>query len=204
MGQKTKQWVLNKKPVGTPTYDGKDDATFKLVEKDLPAPKDDEVLVKALYLSNDPAQRTWIDPHINEDRMYTTPVKEGDPMRARGLAEVIESKSSKFKKGDNVLCGVNWSEYAVLQGKDLQPAADLPGGMSKTHYLGALGLTGLTAWYGLVDTVNTNEKDTVVVSGAAGATGSKCDHADKLRSNTCKLTHTASDGRSNCQEHPGM
>lgn len=94
-------------------------------------------------------------------------------MRARGLAEVLESKSSKYKKGDTVLAGVNWSEYAVLPASDLQPAADLPGGMSKTHYLGALGLTGLTAWYGLVDTVNTNEKDTVVISGAAGATGSK-------------------------------
>ena len=76
--------------------------------------------------------------------------------------------------------------------------------MSKTHYLGALGLTGLTAWYGLVDTVNTNEKDTVVVSGAAGATGSKCDRAVKTPSNTRQLTHTASDGRPNRQEHSGM
>lgn len=173
MGQKTKQWVLNKKPVGKPTFDGSEDATFKLVEKELPDPKDEEVLVKALFLSNDPAQRTWIDPHINSDRMYTTPVEPGHPMRARGLAEVVESKSSKYKAGDTVLAGVNWSEYAVLPAKDLQPAPDLPGGLSKTHYLGALGLTGLTAWYGLVDTVNTTAKDTVVVSGAAGATGSK-------------------------------
>lgn len=92
-------------------------------------------------------------------------------MRARGLAEVVESKSSSFKAGDTVLGNVNWSEYAILPAKEVQPAPDLPGGMSKTHYLGALGLTGLTAWYGLVDNVNTTEKDTVVVSGAAGATG---------------------------------
>ena len=168
---KTRQWVLNKKPVGQPTFDGSPNATFKLVEKDLPDLKDDEVLLKSLYLSNDPAQRTWIDPHINEDRMYTTPVMKGDPMRARGLAEIVESKSSSHKVGDTVLATVNWSEYAILPGKDLQPAKDLPGGLSKTHYLGALGLTGLTAWYGLVDTVGTNEKDIVVISGAAGATG---------------------------------
>lgn len=143
------------------------------MDKELPDPKGDEVLVKTLYLSNDPAQRTWIDPHINPDRMYVPPLEPGNPMRARGLAEVVESKSSKFKAGDTVLASVNWSEYAILPSNDLQPAADLPGGLSKTHYLGALGLTGLTAWYGLVDTVNTTEKDTVVVSGAAGATGSK-------------------------------
>ena len=185
MGQKTKQWLLKNKPVGKPTFDGSKDATFELAEKELPDPKDDEVLVKALYLSNDPAQRTWIDPHINSDRMYTTPVEPGDPMRARGLAEVVESKSSKYKAGDTVLAGVNWSEYAVLKAKDLQPAPDLPGGMSKTHYLGALGLTGLTAWYGLVDTVNTSAKDTVVVSGAAGATGSKSAVACDMESVTC-------------------
>ena len=193
---KAKQWLLNKKPVGTPTFDGSSEATFKLVETNLPDPKDDELLLKSLYLSNDPAQRTWIDPHIDPIRMYAPPLDEGTPMRARGLAEVVESKSSKYSKGDTVIATVNWSEYAVLPARDVQPAGDLPGGLNKTHYLGALGLTGLTAWYGLVDTVNTSKEDVVVVSGAAGATGSKCFAAKNLA-----RTNTYSDGRPNRKEH---
>ncbi len=92
-------------------------------------------------------------------------------MRARGMAEIVESKSSNWKKGDTVIASTNWSEYAVLPASQLQPAKDLPNNMSKTHYLGALGLTGLTAYFGLTEVVNTAARDTVVVSGAAGATG---------------------------------
>lgn len=92
-------------------------------------------------------------------------------MHARGLAEVIESKSSSYKKGDIVIASTGWSEYRVLPAKTIQPAPDLPGGFSKTHYLGALGLTGLTAYFGLKEVVNTTSDDIVVVSGAAGATG---------------------------------
>jgi len=92
-------------------------------------------------------------------------------MDARGLVEVVESKSSSFQKGDIVLANTGWSEYAVVPAKELQPAPDLPGGMGKTHYLGALGFTGLTAYFGLTEVVNTTKDDIVVVSGAAGATG---------------------------------
>ena len=167
---KTRQWILAKKPTDDPQLEGPDQ-TFKLVDKELPNPKDDQVLVKLTHLSNDPAQRGWIDPFIDPQRLYVPPVKEGDPMRARGLAEVVESNSSSYKKGDTVIASTGWSEYAVLPSKDLQPAKDLPGGMNKTHYLGALGLTGLTAYFGLKEVVGTNSNDTVAVSGAAGATG---------------------------------
>lgn len=167
---KTRQWILAKKPTDEPQLDGPD-PTFKLTEKELPDLKDDEVLVKLTHLSNDPAQRGWIDPFIDPQRLYTTPVKEGTPMHARGLAEVVESKSSSYKKGDTVIASTGWSEYAIFPGKDLQPAKDLPGGRNKTHYLGALGLTGLTAYFGLTEVVGTKANDTVVVSGAAGATG---------------------------------
>ncbi|KAK3690801.1 quinone oxidoreductase [Vermiconidia calcicola] len=167
---KSRQWLLNAKATGLPTIEG-DNPTFKLVETDLPEPKDDEVLVKLTYLSNDPAQRGWISKDADPDRLYVPPVKEGSPMNARGLAEVVESKSSSFKKGDTVIASTGWSEYAVLPAKQLQPTPDLPGGKGKTHYLGALGLTGLTAYFGLTEVVGTTSDDTVVVSGAAGATG---------------------------------
>lgn len=167
---KTRQWILANKPTDLPTLEGSD-ATFKLQEKELPAIKDDEVLVKLQYLSNDPAQRGWISRDINADRLYTVPVKEGTPMHSRGLAEVVESKSSNFKKGDTVIASTGWSEYAVLSAKALQPAPELPGGLSKTHYLGALGLTGLTAYFGLTEVAHITKDDTLLVSGAAGATG---------------------------------
>lgn len=167
---KARQWILNKKPENMPVLDG-DDTTFKLVEKELPDLKDDQVLVKLKYLSNDPAQRGWISKHINPERLYIPPVQEGNPMQARGLAEVIDSKSSSYKKGDVVIASTGWTEYTVIPAKELQPAPDLPGGKAKTHYLGALGLTGLTAYFGLTEVVNTTKDDIVVVSGAAGATG---------------------------------
>jgi len=167
---KARQWLLNKKPEDMPILDG-DDATFRLEETNLPDPKDDEVLVKLKYLSNDPAQRGWISKFINPERLYVAPVKEGAPMAARGLAEVIESKSSSYKKGDIVIASTGWSEYSVIPAKQLQPAPDLPDGKPKTQYLGALGLTGLTAYFGLTEVVNTTKDDIVVVSGAAGATG---------------------------------
>ncbi len=94
-------------------------------------------------------------------------------MSARAVAEVIESKNSKFKKGDKVLANTGWAEYAVNdpQKLQLQPLQQLEG-VSVTHYLGAFGMTGLTAYYGTKIIARAGPGDTVVVSGAAGATGS--------------------------------
>ncbi|EMC93425.1 hypothetical protein BAUCODRAFT_240194 [Baudoinia panamericana UAMH 10762] len=169
----TRQWLLANKPTDLPELDGPN-ATFKLTTTDLPGAKDDEVLVKALYLSNDPAQRGWISRDIKPERLYTQPVKEGTAMHARALCEIVESKSQRYKKGDWCLASTGWSEYAVVPANQVQPAPELPGGMSRTHYLGALGFTGLTAWFGLTEVAKITKDDIVVVSGAAGATGSMC------------------------------
>lgn len=139
---KTSQWILANKPTDLPELAG-DKATFKLVETDLPALKDGQVLVKALFFSNDPAQRGWISNNVAPDRLYVPPVKEGEPMRARAVAEVVESKSPDYKKGDYVTGTTGWTELAVLDASAVQPAPELPGGLSRTHYLGALGSTGL-------------------------------------------------------------
>lgn len=92
-------------------------------------------------------------------------------MRARSVAEVMESTASKYKKGDKVLASMGWAEYAVQNAKECQ-AIDTSMGISPTHYLGAFGLTGLTAYYGTKIIARAGPEDTVVVSGAAGATGS--------------------------------
>lgn len=167
----TRQWILAQKPSDMPRLTGQD-ATFKLVQVDLPDLRDGQLLVKTLFLSNDPAQRAWITPGIDPARLYTSPVPEGSPMRARGLAQVVDSKASSFQKGDYLLAATNWAEYAIVDASTCQPAPELPRGLARTHYLGALGLTGLTAYYGTKEIARASADDVVVVSGAAGATGS--------------------------------
>lgn len=168
---KTQQWLLNAHPEGLPTYQGSD-PTFKKIEKDLPTLGANQVLVKSKYYSNDPAQRGWIDHYPDESRLYVPPVHTGDVMRAFGLAEVVESQSDKVKKGDLVRVMLNWTEYSVVDAKDIQVCSPLPKNAPPTHYLGALGLTGLTAYMGLLEVAQATKDDIVVVSGAAGATGS--------------------------------
>ena len=166
----TKQWIITNKPTDLPQLSGPN-PTFTLETNPLPALQNDQVLVKTYYISNDPAQRGWITKGVDPARLYVPPVPQGAVMRARSVAEVLDSKSSKYKKGDRVLASTGWAEYAVLDASDLQPVQPLDG-LSDTHYLGALGLTGLTAYYGTKIIARAGPGDTVVVSGAAGATGS--------------------------------
>ncbi|RMZ89190.1 hypothetical protein DV736_g3585, partial [Chaetothyriales sp. CBS 134916] len=165
----TRQWLLAKRPKEVPTYGTGDDDNLKLVTVDLPTVKDGQVLVKTLYLSNDPAQRGWMD---DIRRLYVKPVVLNTPMRASGLGEVVESKSDKLKAGTIVSGLLNWTEYSVHDAKDLLAVPPLPDGLSVSHYLGALGMTGLTAYYGLVVVGEAKAGQKIVVSGAAGATGS--------------------------------
>lgn len=167
---KTRQWQLAKKPANEVQLTGSE-PTFKLTETELPSLKDGQLLVKSVYLSNDPAQRGWIDAHADPARLYVPPVELGAPMRARGIGQVLESKAEGFKEGDYVLGSVDWSEKSILNAKETQPAPELPG-LSRTHYLGGFGTTGLTAYYGLKEITRTSPDDVVVISGAAGAAGS--------------------------------
>jgi NADPH-dependent curcumin reductase CurA len=94
-------------------------------------------------------------------------------MKSYQIAEVIESNASSLQKGQLVLGNLGWTEYAVASAKTLRPIqADESAGIRPTHFLGALGATGLTAFYGIADIARTTSDDVVVVSGAAGATGS--------------------------------
>lgn len=166
----TRQWILQNKPVDLPVLSSPD-STFKLVTTQLAPLAENEVLVKTLYLSNDPAQRGYISKNINPERLYTTPVDEGACMRSSGIGQVVDSKASNFSKGTLVLAATGWAEYAILDAKACTPIKELPG-LAITHFIGALGLTGLTAYYGLKEIARACPEDTVVVSGAAGATGS--------------------------------
>ncbi|KAF2808665.1 NAD(P)-binding protein [Mytilinidion resinicola] len=170
MPQETKQWLLASEPVADTILSGPD-ATFKLVTTTLPDLNDNQVLVHTTYLSNDPAQRGWIQRGQDPARSYTPPVAVNTPMRSYGVAEVVESTASNLPKGTLVIATTNWSEYAVLDAAECR-VLEVGEGIKPTHFLGALGGTGLTAYYGLLDIARATKEDAVVVSGAAGATGS--------------------------------
>jgi len=169
---KTRQWILSSKATGLPTFTGPN-PNFTIQETTLPPLGPDQVLVKTLYLSNDPGQRGWIQAGQKPDRIYMPLVEEGEVMRGGSISEVLESNSADLQKGQLVFTFIGWTEYAIADAKDCRPIeVDEKAGIRATTHLGALSFTGMTAYYGLVDVVRTKAEDSVVVSGAAGATGS--------------------------------
>eukprot|EP00939_MAST-03C_sp_MAST-3C-sp1_P001461 g1461.t1 len=142
--------------------------------EDMDASKE-EVLVHRLFLSIDPAMRGW----MRDLKSYVPPVQIGDIMRGSTINEVVASTSSKFRKGDIVLDSSmdgGWSEYAVVRAKHLSLTGTGAYGdfrdISLSSYLGVLGGTGLTAYFGMTKIGHLRAGETVLVSGAAGATGS--------------------------------
>lgn len=145
-----------------------DDSTFELVEEELPTIGDGEALVRTEWISLDPTNRTWIEDMPG----YLPPVQIGETMRALGLGRVIESKHPGYEEGQLVQGLIGWTENFVTS--DAMPLQKVPEieGVSLSLYLGALGMTGLTAWVGMEEIGKPKEGETVVVSAAAGAVGS--------------------------------
>ncbi|KAI4249472.1 MAG: hypothetical protein L6R42_008975 [Xanthoria sp. 1 TBL-2021] len=168
----TRQWILRNKPTALPTLSGPS-PTFTLTTAPLDSPTQDQLLLQTLYLSNDPAQRGWISPTVDPARLYTTPVELNSPMHARGICKVLKCNAKGWEEGELVLANPGWREYAVLDAAKCQKLPNLEGlDVGVTQSLGALGGTGLTAWFGINEVAKAGAEDTVVVSGAAGATGS--------------------------------
>lgn len=164
-----RQWLINGRPKGRALQD--DD--FKWVEAPLGTPDEGEVLVKALYLGFDPAQKGWME-NIGG---YVAPTEIGEVMRGSGVGVVLESQAAGFAEGDHVQGMLRWQDYAVVAGKELVKveALDL-----LTAHLGVLGTTGMTAFFGLSKIGKPFPGDTVVITGAAGATGSVVGQIAKL------------------------
>ncbi|KAL5113766.1 hypothetical protein ACEQ8H_008340 [Pleosporales sp. CAS-2024a] len=141
--------------------------------------KDGQVIFRTLYLSLDPAMRGWLNP----TRSYIPPVEIGAVMRGTGIGIITASRSSKFAVGSYATGMCGWSEYAVLADKHLD-ALDLPAGAVPTDALGVCGMTGLTAYFGLLEVGQVKAGDFVVVSGAAGATGSVVGQIAKIKGAT--------------------
>lgn len=167
----SKKIVVQNSPAGPVNLDYTlPDSTFKVVTEPLPNLEDGQVLVKTLYLSNDPTQRGWIQKDAKPESSYLPPVPQGGVVRASGIAEIVESKSNKYSKGDIVSAFVGWTQYNVLPEAMVFskiPKSDVP----LPYALGPLGMTGMTAYFGL-DIFKPKSSDTVVISAASGATGS--------------------------------
>jgi NADPH-dependent curcumin reductase CurA len=164
-----RQWLINGRPNGRSLVD--DD--FKLVETPVVEPGDGEVLVKTLYLAFDPAQKGWME-NIGG---YVAPTEIGEVMRGSGLGEVIASNAPGFAPGDKVTGMLRWQAYATLPAKEVLKVAD---DAHLTANLGVLGTTGLTAYFGLNKIGKPFPGDTLVVTGAAGATGSVVGQIGKI------------------------
>lgn len=149
---------------------GQKDSTFKLVLEELPTVKDGELRVKVLYLSNDPTQRMWISANQDPKRQYLPPVLKGDAIRTLGLGEVLESKSDKYVKGDVVSGVFHWADELIIPESSVSAKVDKS--LPSEWYLSVIGLTGLTAYFGLKKVGQLKEGQTVLISAASGATGS--------------------------------
>jgi NADPH-dependent curcumin reductase CurA len=164
---------LVRRPVGLPTADD-----FQIEQSPTPEPGEGEILIANRYLSLDPAMRGW----MREGRSYIAPVKLGDVMRGGTCGEVLRSNDPAFAPGDRVVGMLGWQTHAVAAGKNLHR---VPAEVTGPLALGVLGMTGLTAYFGLLDVGAPKEGETLLVSGAAGATGSVVGQIGKIKG--CKV-----------------
>jgi NADPH-dependent curcumin reductase CurA len=174
-----RQWLLKNRPEGLVS-----DTDFEYRESPAPRPKSAEALIRTLYFSFDPTQRGW----LNDAPGYVAPVKIGEPMRAEAIGEVIESNRADLRAGDLVCGTMSWQDFVLasaaaetIESGVLTPIRKITGDFPPTYHLGVLGITGLTAYVGMLEVGALKSGDTVLVSGAAGATGSVAGQIAKLK-----------------------
>jgi NADPH-dependent curcumin reductase CurA len=161
---------LKSRPEGMPTADN-----FELSETELPAPSQNQLLIKNLYMSVDPYMRG----RMIDRKSYLPPFQIGQPLEGGSVGEVLESNHSKFKPGDIVLSMLGWREYFLSDGKGLMRLD--PGKAPLQAFLGTLGMTGLTAYSGLLEVGKPSEGETVFVSAASGAVGAIVSQIAKIK-----------------------
>jgi len=165
MSTTNRQWKLSSRPKDLITPE-----VLQLSESPIPALEDGQALGRVKYLSIDPTMRVW----MADFPQYMPPVQLGELMRAFGLAEIIESRHPDFKIGDKVMGLTGLQEYVVIPSKEARAFQKLPSipFLSDSNFLGTLGINGLTAYFGLLEIGKPHAGETLVVSAAAGATGS--------------------------------
>ncbi|HZB92119.1 MAG TPA: NADP-dependent oxidoreductase [Stellaceae bacterium] len=178
MAERNLQVLLANRPTGWVK-----ESDFRIVESEIPAPGEGQVLVKALYLSLDPYMRG----RMNDQRSYAAKVELGQVMTGEAVAEVVESRNARFRPGDTVAARIGWQHYALSDGSDMRKVD--PSLVPVSLYLGTVGMPGVTAWIGLNDIGQPKAGETVVVSAASGAVGSVVGQLAKMRD--CRVVGVA-------------
>jgi NADPH-dependent curcumin reductase len=170
MAERNRRLVLAERPTGMV-----DEKTVRLEEADAPEPGDGEALARVRYISIDPTLRAGGDDAPG----YLPPIAIGEVVRAGGIVEVVRSNSERYEPGDLLFGFSGWQDYTIASEATGYQA--LPDGVSPTLALSLFGITGMTAYFGLIDVGKVKQGDVVVVSGAAGATGSTVGQIAKIK-----------------------
>lgn len=182
-----RQWLLKARPEGMIGSEH-----FELVTSAIPEPAAGQALIKTLMLSFDPAMRGWVE----DEPSYLPPVAIGEPMRASGVGQVIRSNNPELPVGSLVQGMLNWQEYSLADPSSGWMPRPLPAQVSPSMALSVLGGTSLTAYFGLLEIGQPVAGETVLVSGAAGATGSVVAQIARLKG--CRVIGIAG-GEEKCQ-----
>ena len=171
MSEQNRRLVLAQRPTAMV-----DESTTRLEQHEMPDLQDGEALVKVRYISIDPTIRTWMDDAPG----YLPPIAVDDVVRSGGIGEVIESRTDAYTQGEMLFGMTGWQDWVIAdQGE--RAMQKLPPGVPPTSALGVFGITGMTAYFGMTDVGRVKEGDVVVVSGAAGATGSTAGQIAKIK-----------------------
>jgi NADPH-dependent curcumin reductase CurA len=171
MSEQNRKLVLAHRPSGLV-----DSGTTRLETADLPELQGGEALIKVRYLSIDPTIRTWMD----DVPSYLPPIQIDEVIRSGGVGEVVKSRSDAYQPGQQVFGMTGWQDYVIADEAERSMQV-LPDGVPPGIAIGILGVTGMTAYFGLTDVGHVKEGDVVVVSGAAGATGSAAGQIAKIK-----------------------
>jgi len=159
-----RQWLLNRRPVGAVVPED-----FRRVDGTIPEPGPGDVLLRVLYVGFDASQRIWLTDHGG----YLPPIQIGDAMRTMGIGQIIQSNDPAYAVGDIVEGFMTWEDYVIVRADGPMPLRILPkADYPLTWNLSILGVSGLTAYFGVTDVLKVGPGDTVFVSAATGATGS--------------------------------
>lgn len=158
MNTDNRQWLLKRRPIGRVK-----ESDFELAISEPPQPQSEEILIRNTWLAFDPAMRGWIDDKPN----YFPPVEIGEVMRGMTVGEVVHSNNNEYKKGDIVTGMLGWQDYAISNSEQIRKT--IPN-ITPEASLSIFGITGLTAYFGLLEKGQPQEGDVIVISGAAGAT----------------------------------
>ncbi|MEK5391494.1 NADP-dependent oxidoreductase [Margalitia sp. FSL K6-0131] len=170
MSQMQKQIKLAKRPIGTPVMED-----FAFIDAPIGTPSNGEVLVRTIYISVDP----YLRGRMQDVKSYIPPFQLNEVITSGVIGQVVDSKSELFAKGDVIIGNLGWQEYSIAKEKEIRKID--PKQAPVTANLSIIGLTGLTAYFGLLDIGQPKAGETVVVSGAAGAVGATVGQIAKIK-----------------------